>query len=213
MWQEMQERHKQQIEWVKHSKKFGKSSVEWLMEDAIENGTGGLVQPGAGASSSGGLTGNTNETPGDTLPASLHVEVDNVGTTRATSGETSLFGFIWDSVRPMFCERGSLSELVDSKIGVRVFFRGGNGTDAKLSLSYVPTHPTLRPTMSQVVSMLDSRTPVQDFFLILGFSAINTKYKAIRNHFWQNLSQTYSMSIKRSYCSDSTNSWRTELVQ
>nr|TKR99372.1 Retrovirus-related Pol polyprotein from transposon TNT 1-94 [Populus alba] len=50
----------------------------WLMEDDIENGTGGVAQPGAGASSSGGLTGNTNETPGDPLPASLHVEVDNV---------------------------------------------------------------------------------------------------------------------------------------
>ncbi|XP_034899408.1 probable disease resistance protein At4g27220 [Populus alba] len=50
----------------------------WLMEDDTENGTGGVVQPGAGGSSSGGLTGNTNETPGDTLPTSLHVEVDNV---------------------------------------------------------------------------------------------------------------------------------------
>ena len=42
----------------------------WLMEDDIENGTGGVVQPGAGASSSGGLTSNTNETPGDPLPTS-----------------------------------------------------------------------------------------------------------------------------------------------
>jgi disease resistance protein RPS2 len=49
-----------------------------LMEDDIENGTGGVVQPGAGASSSAGLTGNTNETPGDPLPTSLHVEVNNV---------------------------------------------------------------------------------------------------------------------------------------
>nr|XP_034907231.1 probable disease resistance protein At4g27220 [Populus alba] len=48
------------------------------IEDDTENGTGGVVQPGAGASSSGGLTGNTNETPGDPLPTSLHVEVDNV---------------------------------------------------------------------------------------------------------------------------------------
>ena len=37
-----------------------------------------FLQPGAGASSSGGLTCNTNETPGDPLPTSLHVEVDNV---------------------------------------------------------------------------------------------------------------------------------------
>uniref|UniRef100_A0A6N2KPQ4 Uncharacterized protein n=1 Tax=Salix viminalis TaxID=40686 RepID=A0A6N2KPQ4_SALVM len=42
----------------------------WLMEDDIDNGTGGGVQPGAGASSFGGLTGNTNETPGDPLPTS-----------------------------------------------------------------------------------------------------------------------------------------------
>ncbi|XP_034902527.2 putative disease resistance protein At4g10780 [Populus alba] len=49
-----------------------------VMTDDIENGTGGVVQPGAGASSSGGLTGNTNETQGDPLPTSLHVEVDNV---------------------------------------------------------------------------------------------------------------------------------------
>jgi disease resistance protein RPS2 len=39
-----------------------------VMEDDIENGTGGVVHPGAGASSSGGLTGNTNETPGDAVP-------------------------------------------------------------------------------------------------------------------------------------------------
>ena len=43
---------------------------EMLMEDDIENGTGGVVQPGGGASSSGGLTGNTNETTGDPLPTS-----------------------------------------------------------------------------------------------------------------------------------------------
>ncbi|XP_073263150.1 uncharacterized protein [Populus alba] len=49
-----------------------------VLEDDIENGTGGVAQPGAGASSSGGLTGNTNETPGDPLPTSLHVEIDNV---------------------------------------------------------------------------------------------------------------------------------------
>jgi disease resistance protein RPS2 len=43
---------------------------EMVMEDDIENGTGGVVQPGVGASSSGGLTGNTNETKGDPLPTS-----------------------------------------------------------------------------------------------------------------------------------------------
>uniref|UniRef100_A0A6N2KK44 Uncharacterized protein n=1 Tax=Salix viminalis TaxID=40686 RepID=A0A6N2KK44_SALVM len=41
-----------------------------LMGDGTDNGTEGGVQPGAGASSFGGLTGNTNETPGDPLPIS-----------------------------------------------------------------------------------------------------------------------------------------------
>ena len=56
--------------------------------------------------------------------------------------------------------------------------------------------PTLRPTRSQVTSMLEGRTPIPDLPSDPGISAINTKYKAIRNHFWQNPSQTYSMSRK-----------------
>ncbi|KAJ6857919.1 hypothetical protein NC652_040442 [Populus alba x Populus x berolinensis] len=113
----------------------------------------------------------------------------------------------------MFCERGSLSELVDPKLGSEYSSEEAMVLMLNVALLRTNASPTLRPTMSQVVSMLDSRTPVQDLLSDPGFSAINTKYKAIRNHFWQNLSQTYSMSIKRSYCSDSTNSWRTELVQ
>ncbi|KAI5557770.1 hypothetical protein BDE02_18G125500 [Populus trichocarpa] len=59
---------------------MGQALERFLEEinNVIEDGTGGVAQPGAGASSSGGLTGNTNETPGDPLPTSLHVEVDNV---------------------------------------------------------------------------------------------------------------------------------------
>ncbi|XP_073263042.1 probable disease resistance protein At4g27220 [Populus alba] len=41
---------------------MGQSVINNVMEDDIENGTGGVVQPGAGATSSGGLTCNTNET-------------------------------------------------------------------------------------------------------------------------------------------------------
>jgi len=39
-----------------------------LMEDDLENGTGGAAQPGAGAISSRGFTCNTNEIKGDALP-------------------------------------------------------------------------------------------------------------------------------------------------
>ncbi|KAJ6854426.1 hypothetical protein NC651_039362 [Populus alba x Populus x berolinensis] len=60
----------------------------------------------------------------------------------------------------------------------------------------------LWPARSQVASMLKGRTPVPELLSDPGFSAINTKYKAIRNHFWQNPSQTYSMSINGSCSSD-----------
>ncbi|XWS44494.1 hypothetical protein CRYUN_Cryun15aG0050300 [Craigia yunnanensis] len=54
--------------------------------------------------------------------------------------------------------------------------------------------PTLRPTMSQVVSMLEGLTAVQDLLSDLGFSSINSKFKPLVNHFWQNPSQTGSLS-------------------
>lgn len=54
--------------------------------------------------------------------------------------------------------------------------------------------PTLRPTMSQVMSMLEGQTEVQDLLSDAGFLSINSNYKAIRNHFWQHPSQTQSLS-------------------
>ncbi|KAH9745801.1 putative LRR receptor-like serine/threonine-protein kinase [Citrus sinensis] len=54
--------------------------------------------------------------------------------------------------------------------------------------------PTLRPTMSQVVSMLEGRTVVQDLLADPGFLAVNSKLKAVRSHFWQRQSQTLSIS-------------------
>ena len=65
--------------------------------------------------------------------------------------------------------------------------------------------PTLRPKMSQVVSMLEGRTEVQDLLSDPGFSAVNSKYKAIRNHFWLHPSRTQSMSINGP-CTDTTGS-------
>ncbi|CAN1351727.1 Probable LRR receptor-like serine/threonine-protein kinase At1g07650 [Linum perenne] len=41
--------------------------------------------------------------------------------------------------------------------------------------------PTLRPTMSQVVSMLEGRTAIQDFLSDPAYSASRAKYKAIRS--------------------------------
>lgn len=63
--------------------------------------------------------------------------------------------------------------------------------------------PTLRPTMTQVVSMLEGRTAVQDLLSDPGFSIADSKHKAIRNHFWQHPSVNHSMSTNGLY-SDSS---------
>jgi len=104
-------------------------------------------------------------------------------------------------------ERGSLSEVVDPEL--RSEYSSGEEAMVILNVALLCTNasPTLRPTRSQVASMLEGQTSVEDFLSDPGFSAINTKYKAIRNHFWQNPSQPYSMSINGSYCCDSTNSY------
>ena len=103
-------------------------------------------------------------------------------------------------------ERGSLSEVVDPELGSEYSSREAM-VILNVALLCTNASPTLRPTRSQVASMLEGQTSVEDFLSDPGFSAINTKYKAIRNHFWQNPSQTYSMSINGSYCCDSTNSY------
>ncbi|KAI9215722.1 hypothetical protein POPTR_T045200v4 [Populus trichocarpa] len=96
-----------------------------LMEDDIENGTGGVVQPGAGASSSGGLTGDTNEIPGDAVPTTklvgqafkdhkktiwtwlMHDEVSTIGIYGMGGvGKTTLVKHIYDQLqkrRDSFC--------------------------------------------------------------------------------------------------------------
>lgn len=90
-------------------------------------------------------------------------------------------------------ERGNLLELVDPNLGSEY---SSEEAIVMLNVALLCTNasPTLRPTMSQVVSMLEGRTAVQDLLSDAGFLAINSKYMAIRNHFWQHPSQTQSLS-------------------
>lgn len=90
-------------------------------------------------------------------------------------------------------ERGSLLELVDPALGSEY---SSEEAMVMLNVALLCTNasPTLRPTMSQVVSMLEGRTAVQDILSDPGFSSINSKFKALVNHFWQNPSQTISLS-------------------
>ncbi|XP_039003666.1 probable LRR receptor-like serine/threonine-protein kinase At1g07650 isoform X2 [Hibiscus syriacus] len=90
-------------------------------------------------------------------------------------------------------ERGSLLDLVDPDLGSEY---SSEEAMVMLNVALLCTNasPTLRPTMSQVVSLLEGRTSVQDLLSDLGFSSINSKFKALVNHFWQNPSQTMSLS-------------------
>ncbi|KAH9794182.1 putative LRR receptor-like serine/threonine-protein kinase [Citrus sinensis] len=90
-------------------------------------------------------------------------------------------------------ERGNLLELVDPSLGSEY---SSEEAMAMLNVALLCTNasPTLRPTMSQVVSMLEGRTVVQDLLADPGFLAVNSKLKAVRSHFWQRQSQTLSIS-------------------
>lgn len=101
-------------------------------------------------------------------------------------------------------ERESLLELVDPALGSEY---SSEETMVMLNVALLCTNasPTLRPKMSQVVSMLEGRTAVQDLLSDPGFSAVNSKYRAIRNHFWLHPSRTQSMSINGP-CTDTSGS-------
>lgn len=91
-------------------------------------------------------------------------------------------------------ERGSLLELVDPELGSEY---SSEEAMVMLNVALLCTNasPTLRPIMSQVVSMLEGRTAVQDLLSDPGFSATtNPKFNAIRKHFWQTASLNKSMT-------------------
>ena len=102
-------------------------------------------------------------------------------------------------------ERGSLLELVDPNLGSEY---SSEEAMVMLNVALLCTNasPTLRPTMSQVVSMLEGETDIQDILLDPGYSAASSKFKSIRNHFWQNPSGTNSIISMRSLYTDSGSS-------
>ncbi|AEE28156.1 Leucine-rich repeat transmembrane protein kinase [Arabidopsis thaliana] len=91
-------------------------------------------------------------------------------------------------------ERGSLLELVDPTLASDY-----SEEEAMLMLNVAlmctNASPTLRPTMSQVVSLIEGKTAMQELLSDPSFSTVNPKLKALRNHFWQNeLSRSLSFS-------------------
>lgn len=108
-------------------------------------------------------------------------------------------------------ERGTLLELVDPDLGSEY---STEEAMVMLNVGLLCTNasPTLRPTMSQAVSMLEGWTDIQDLLSDPGYSAVssNSKYRSIRNHFWQNPSQTQSMSIHSIYIDSSSSHAETD---
>ncbi|KAE8667586.1 hypothetical protein F3Y22_tig00112399pilonHSYRG00068 [Hibiscus syriacus] len=109
-----------------------------------------------------------------------------------TTGRTRTFFYLLDWAH-VLRERGSLLDLVDPDLG---FEYSSVEAIVMLNVALLCTNasPTLRSIMSQVVSMLEGQTSVQELLSDLGFSSIYSKFKALVNHFWQNPSQTISLS-------------------
>ncbi|KAG4964407.1 hypothetical protein JHK85_039382 [Glycine max] len=108
-------------------------------------------------------------------------------------------------------ERGSLLELVDPNLGSEYLTEEAMVV-LNVALLCTNASPTLRPTMSQVVSMLEGWTDIQDLLSDPGYSAISSssKHKSIRSHFWQTPSGTHSISIPSIYTDSSGSHVETE---
>ncbi|KAM3222363.1 putative LRR receptor-like serine/threonine-protein kinase [Capsicum annuum] len=94
-------------------------------------------------------------------------------------------------------ERGSLLELVDPDLGSDY---SSEEAIVLLNVALLCTNasPTLRPTMSQVVSMLQGQILVQDVLSEPGMSTSGSGFRSMRSHFWQ------TQSLTDGTCTDST---------
>lgn len=90
-------------------------------------------------------------------------------------------------------ERGNILELVDPDLGSNYLSEEAMVV-LNVALLCTNASPTLRPTMSQVVSMLQGQTLVQDMLSDPGFSSNDLQFRSMRSHFWQDPNQTQSMS-------------------
>ncbi|XP_059282070.1 probable LRR receptor-like serine/threonine-protein kinase At1g07650 [Lycium ferocissimum] len=86
-------------------------------------------------------------------------------------------------------ERGNILELVDPDLGSDY---SSQEAIVLLNVALLCTNasPTLRPIMSQVVSMLQGQTLVQDVLSDTGMSTRGSGFRSMRSHFWQTQSLT-----------------------
>ncbi|RAL41558.1 hypothetical protein DM860_018090 [Cuscuta australis] len=81
-------------------------------------------------------------------------------------------------------ERGSILELVDPELGSN-YEPEEVMLVLKIALLCTNASPTLRPKMSQVVSMLQGHTLVEDLLSGPSSSSIDLQFRSMRRHFWQ----------------------------
>ncbi|PNT64422.1 hypothetical protein BRADI_4g28367v3 [Brachypodium distachyon] len=94
-------------------------------------------------------------------------------------------------------ERGTLLELVDPDLGSNY-----PTEDALLMLNVAllctNAAPTLRPKMSNIVSLLEGHTPLQPLLSDLSLAANSLSSSGLRRNFWQNPNESQSMTIQAS---------------
>ncbi|CAL5064772.1 unnamed protein product [Urochloa decumbens] len=101
-------------------------------------------------------------------------------------------------------ERGTLLELVDPDLGSNY-----STEEALLMLNVAlictTVAPTLRPKMSKVVSLLEGHTPLQPLLSDLILAANSLSSSGVRRNFWQNPSESQSLTTQAS-CNDTNES-------
>ncbi|XP_026655880.2 probable LRR receptor-like serine/threonine-protein kinase At1g07650 isoform X2 [Phoenix dactylifera] len=94
-------------------------------------------------------------------------------------------------------ERGTLLVLVDPDLGSE-YSKEEAMVMLNVALLCTSASPTLRPTMSNVVSLLEGQAPLQPFLSNLSISAIGSSSRGMRRNFWQDPTENQAMSADAS---------------
>ncbi|KDP21156.1 hypothetical protein JCGZ_21627 [Jatropha curcas] len=101
-------------------------------------------------------------------------------------------------------QKGNLMDLVDPRLGSK-FKKEEVIRMAKVALLCTNTSPALRPTMSEVVGMLEGRTPVRELVMGSGFYGDELRSKVLSNQYDQ--ISLHSSSDPRSFIHSSEATW------
>uniref|UniRef100_A0ACD5Y2L6 Uncharacterized protein n=1 Tax=Avena sativa TaxID=4498 RepID=A0ACD5Y2L6_AVESA len=94
-------------------------------------------------------------------------------------------------------ERGTLLELVDPDLGSNYSTEEALLT-LNVALLCTSAAPTLRPKMSNVVSLLEGQTPLQPLLSDLSLATNSLSSSGLRRNFWENPSESLSLTAQAS---------------